>query len=741
MTLRQEIPQPEEGKFVSRVLLHIDFDWWKAHQADALRHLSPLLLAQEAGRAANVYGVVYTRRVHALWETHPESDAQSFRAEGFHLSPSLSTPEGWATLKESFEASQGSGQRLTVVLISGDRSVVEKTKAVRKGADELVIWLEGEMVVEADAGIRVDTLSRVFQLRDPGCCLILDFQGFVELVASRPEATDVESILDRLHNAARRFGAPTFQLAFADWHMLPVLRDRAGDPMTHEVQALLRAKGYKTVEVHSELSDQTDLSQSIARSLRGECAEDTVLFVGRSTVFDRLEPVLNQTGREISSWSDYAATVPEGISWQPLEDVLSESERRDGTSAVSTTDERLLPGLWSRVALFADRLMQDAEHERIGEKRLAKALATDAPFVSGIDQSRSLLVSAVAQGILTKHESKGRGGEPSYQINVDHPLLVFIQELLKRLVEVLGEEPGNGGGRPLSALVDDLASAERFASKHQLDRRGLLCWINYLVEEGVLIRFGASHPEYGTGTVPCVAFSPAVPPAEKESVVKDTKRDSSPKARQSTQSSTSKAPAHVRDLLLVAVDNHIVRHRRAAAPASIVRRHMAFCPGRIVDDVLRECIRVGDIKTARQSSVRSAGKNVGLTLNQDSKAVRNALSRRDRVLGLLKQMAPMGQPIGEERLYGELISKARFRDREEVSSWVALFLNEHLLKKERQLAVGIGPSYTQTLDDPNLMQAQRRFGGKDYRRKNGRRRGKATPRRGSGRPTGRRRRT
>jgi hypothetical protein len=101
----------------------------------------------------------------------------------------------------------------------------------------------------------------------------------------------------------------------------------------------------------------------------------------------------------------------------------------------------------------------------------------------------------------------------------------------------------------------------------------------------------------------------------------------------------------------------------------------------------------------------------------------------------------MGQPIGEERMYSELINNARMKDRDEASAWIALFLKEHLLKRERQLAVGVGPSYTVALDDPILLQAQSRFGAKDYRRKDGRRHARSTTRRGSGRQTGRRRRT
>lgn len=728
---------------MSRVLLHFDFDWWSAYQADATPGLSPLLLAQEANRGANVFGVVHARHVHGLWENHPESHAQSFHAEGFRMAPPLSTPEGWATLLGSIEACEGLEGRLTVVLISGSRSVLEKTSAIREKADELVIWLEGEAELGMDdAGTRVDRISRVFRLQEPGCCVVLDFEGLVELVATCPWATDIESILERLHHAMSRFGRPTLQLAFADWHMLPVLRDRAGDPMTHEVQALLRVKGYKTVEVHSELPDQTDLERSITRNLHQECSDGTVLFVGRSEVFHKVQPLLTQTGRDIHFWSDYSTTVPDGISWQPLEDVLSGAESEgDTTVGASVADQRLLPGLWSRVALFVDRLMQGAQQEWIGERRLAKALATDAPFVSGIEQSRSLLASAVSQSILHREEAEGRGREASYRINVNHPLLVFIRNLLKSLIEELGEDPGNGRGHPLHALVDRLSSADGFGPHHHVDRRGLLCWINYLVDEGVLIRFNGTHPESGTGPVPCIAFSPAAPPSEKVEITEDAKTNGSPKARHGVQASASKVPSHIRELLLVAVDNYLARHRRAAAPAATIRKHMAFCSGRLVDDAIRECVRVGDIRMSRQSGTRSMGKNGGLILNQESRAVRQALSRRDRVLTLLKQMAPMGQPIGEERMYSELINNARIRDRDEASAWVALFLREHLLERERQLAVGVGPSYTLALDDPILMQAQRRFSTKDYRRKDGRRHGRAPTRRGSDRSIGRRRRT
>ncbi len=123
-----------------RTALHVDYDWVVEHLAGEGYPLTPALLAQELVRATNGLGLPGSRRVHGDWSKHPKWVTDSFAAQGFLTAPSLLTKTGWQSLLEMLESHARFSEKLSLVLVSGNRAFLRRAEQLRDQTKELVLW-------------------------------------------------------------------------------------------------------------------------------------------------------------------------------------------------------------------------------------------------------------------------------------------------------------------------------------------------------------------------------------------------------------------------------------------------------------------------------------------------------------------------------------------------------------------------------------------------------------------------
>jgi len=261
--------------------------------------------------------------------------------------------------------------------------------------------------------------------------------------------------------------------------------------------------------------------------------------------------------------------------------------------------------------------------------------------------------------------------------------------------------------------VEELVSRPALGQAQSQDRRSILAWLNFLVDEGILMRFGGPSADGGE-VVPSLAFSPA-PLKGVQVPTHSTQRPRGPQRPE--RQAPARVPPRLREHLIMVVDTYAIRHGRPAAPISAVRKALAEYGGNLVEAAVREGGRTGDLQSTK-------GAPGSLSLNQQSKFVRLVVGRKNKAISMLKQMAPMGQPIGEARIKTAFAEALNLRD-EEVGDLLGLLLKERILRREPQIVTSGGPSYTLSLEDAAVLRAhahamsrdagRRRFGGESPR--------------------------
>lgn len=709
---------------MKRVALHIDFDWLKSFLTREGYTLTPSLLSQGLDQAAFGLGVRGGRWVHANWMDHPASLAESFMFEGFRCGDSLTSSSGWDQFLNSLSNESRASSDLTVVLVSGNNDFLDTTAQLREYASELVVWhgmADGSHSVEG--WDRVDSVERLLRLRQSGSTIVVDFGGLMEEVGGKPWAVDVETILERIDKAVHRLGAVTQRIAFADWHRLPVLRDREGNPVTHETERLCSNAGYRTLDAASpdDRAARANLFRTLETFWDQRGLPDTAVLVGDAfTYSDFLESPLASV-RETHIWSRREPENMPWVSWQPIEDVFTSKEEVTQGSEEAGHQSPLLPGLWSRVGLFMDRLLSASGTECIAGSVLSSALSHGATYVKNPAQTRLIISLAVNHELLLCQE-KASGRDMLFALNQNHPEVLLIRDLLQALLNELGEDPGQGEGAPLAPLMDRLLSSELLGDSGRVDKNSLRCWMGFLVDEGILLRFKGADPALGSNPVTCIAFCPVQPASTPV-----PEQKSRPRVERSRRPQTTKAPpptkssGTLREHLIIVMDNYAVRHGKQWVPHSAIRRQLAGLAERVIEAAIREGVRQGDFLSGRQGTGAPGHQKGGISLNEDSRLVRQTLSRKDRIIGLLRHMAPMGQPMGEARIRQAMVQSARLRNQEEAALWLTILQKERLLKRERQIVTESGPSYVLSLDDPVVTRLQNRYfsresGGRGKRR-------------------------
>ena len=691
---------------MKRVSVYVDFD----STCEVLESgLTPSLFAQRLTAAASVLGQLGGTHCHAEWFRHPASIRDAFEGEGWECGEPLTSPAAWRAVKEELARDRTMVNDLAVVVVSSNKGLATRADELREYASEIVFWHGGSVLRGASGWDRVDSLPRILDIADAGVTVVVDVQGLVASGWSAQDMTDVDSLLAAIERAVSRLGRASSRVAFADWHTLPVMRNREGDPITHEAEGIFRRAGYGTPLV-PPLSLGQPLPDEVVVALEHlEYAQDVVL-VGRSQVVVAQARLLEGRAARIHLWSDERPDTPAWIAWRPLVEVLENPP--SAVTAIHGDGGRLLPSLWSRIGLLTDRAIADAGAEAIADGDLVAILINGAPFIRRSDQALALISQGVSRGTLVEiAKPDGRGSQ--FRINDDDRGIIFMRDLLKALMEILGEGPGEGTGVPVCAVIDALMDRPTLSSERSQNRRSLLAWLNFLVDEGILVRFGVPAPE-GAGTVPGLAFSPL--PLKGVQVP----APAAPLARGPVRS-PRQAPAHVpprlREHLIMVVDIYAVRHGRPAAPIAAVRKALAEYGGHQVEAAVREGGRIGDLQTTK-------GAPGSLALNQQSKFVRLVVGRKNTAISMLKQMAPMGQPIGEARIKSAFTDALNIRD-DEVGDLLNLLLKERILRREPQIMTSGGPSYTLSLEDAAVLRAhahamsreagRRRFGGESAR--------------------------
>ncbi len=697
---------------MKRVVLHIDFEWLKSYMARKGYPLTPSLLSQGLDQAAFGLGVRGGRWVHANWMDHPASLAESFMFEGFRCADSLTSSSGWAQFLSSLSNESRASSDLTMVLVSGNNDFLETTAQLREYASEIAVWrgmTDGSDSVEG--WDRVDSVERLLQLRQSGSTIVVDFGGLMEAVWEKPWAEDVETILERTDKAVHRLGAVTQRIAFADWHRLPVLRDREGNPVTHETERLCRNAGYKTLDAASpdDRAARANLFRTLETFWDQRGLLDTAVLVGDAFTYpDFLESPLG-FARETYIWSRREPENMPWVSWQPIEDVLTLKKEVTQGSEEAGHQSPLLPGLWSRVGLFMDRLLSASGTECIAGSVLSSALSRGAMYAKNPAQTKLIISLAVNHELLLCQE-KASGRDMLFALNQNHPEVLLIRDLLQALLHELGEDPGQGEGVPLAPLMDRLLSNELLGDSGRVDKNSLRCWIGFLVDEGILLRFKGADPALGSNPVTSIAFCPIQPASASAPEQERRARVEKPRRPQSTKAPPrARSSGTLREHLIVVMDNYTVRHgKKQWVPHSAIRRQLAGLAERVIEAAVREGVRQGDFISGRQGPEAPGHQKGGISLNEDSRFVRQTLSRKDRIIGLLRQMAPMGQPMGEARIRQAMVQRARLRNQEEAALWLTILQKERLLKRERQIVTESGPSYVLSLDDPVVTRLQNR---------------------------------
>jgi len=693
--------------------LHVDYDWVMGHLAAEGYPLTPSLLAQELVRATNGLGSPRSRCVHGDWSKHPQWVVDSFVAQGFLTAPSLPTKAGWQHLLDMLESEGGFSDKLSLILVSGTGALLRRAEHLSSQAKELVLWGGGFAPNRSVEGWdRVDSLVRVLGLAEAAVCVIVDFEGLIDCLWGQPGVFDIETVLERLEDAAGQVGRVSGRVAFADWHRLPILRDRNGDPLTFEVEGLLKNAGYQTDEVALSGDDETKPAGRIANILDRTDSLNAAILTGKLNGLEKIIPLFRNRVNEVHVWCDAAPPSLSGVEWRLLGDVFTGGDEIDSAGGERGSPSVFLPGLWSRVALLADRVVLKSGDEWVPASLLVSALVHDSSFVNSESQAEALLSFAFSKGLFARREKRTgeREGEGSYKIDVTHPEIVLMRDLLSGLVEEIGPDPGDGQGKPVVEVLKRLSEKEGGDSKRLLSSNLLHCWINFFVDEGILIRFNGTNCPGGAGLGPYIAFSPSPELASTKNPAVRAKVEKEPKRATPRKPSTRpQAPTKTREHLVLVIDNHAVRHGKAFVPMSVIKKRLASYGDAVLTETIRESQQQGDFETGgRGPGSRYRGKD-GLILNHESKFVTQVLTRRDRIIGLLKRMAPMGQPIGEGRIQGALVEQARLRGNEEVDVWISMLIREGILKRERQLVTTYGPSYVLSMDDRVVVRASQRY--------------------------------
>ncbi|MCU0610786.1 MAG: hypothetical protein MUE60_03230 [Candidatus Eisenbacteria bacterium] len=683
---------------MKRVSVHLDYD--TIHEVQDVG-LTPSLLSQRVKSAAMVLGHIGGTFCHAEWAKYPASCREAFEAEGWSCGEPLATAAGWTTLKDELARDRGMVQELTVIMASSNRGLASRAKELRESAAEVVFWFAGTGPWPSAQGWdRTDSLTRVLGLSEGGVCLVVDVQGLVESSWSVQGMVDVESLLDALGLAVGRMGAVSGRVALADWHTLPVMRNKDGDPITNEAEALFRKAGYLTPVVPPLVPGQP-LPEDAAKALErlGHCRD--LLIVGRGPVAAALARSRESNSDSIHLWSDERPDTPGWVAWQPIADALRASA--GASRPLSTSERSLMPGVWARVGLFTDRAIAGMGAETIAAGDLVAALLSGMSFVRRPDQALALIREAVSRGTLREVDGT-RPDEQRYVINDEDPGLAFIRDLLKALIEMLGEGPGEGQGVPVPQVLDGLSTRLTTGEGGTRDPRVFLAWLNLLVDEGILLRFPGAAAD-GTEGASRLAFSPA-PLKDVEVPAPSTGHAKAhiPPSRPSPV----RVPPRLREHLIIVLDNYSVRHGKSAAPLSVVRKALSEYGGNLVEAAVREGIRSGDLQPLK-------GAPGTLAISQQSKFAQLVVGRKNKAVSALKRMAPMGQPISEARIRSTFSDSLKVRD-DEAGELLSLLLKERILRREPQIMTSGGPSYTLALEDTAVVRAHEHAMSRDARR-------------------------
>lgn len=689
---------------MKRVSIHVDYDSIREMESG----LTPSLLAQRMAAAAQVLGHVGGRWCYGTWSQLPASVRDSFESEGWRCADPLASPDVWRDFKDSVGRDRAIVSDLVVVVVSSNKTVSSRDKELRDLADEIVLWHGGDRPPNGREWDRIDSLPRVLGLVEPSVAVVVDVPGLVASTWSAHGMVDIESVLEALERATARVGPVVTRVALADWHTLPVMRNRDGEPITHEAELVFRRAGYGTPAV-PPISDREPLPEEVTAVFDRLATAQDLILVGRTPVIRPQMRLLEPKASRVHLWSDERPDVPEWVSWRSLAAVL---EQPPATALPWSADDHLVPGLWCRIGLLTDKVTVDSGADAIGAGDLVAAMVRSAPYVRRPDQALALIAGAVRRGTLREMASPD-GGETRYRINDDDPGIAFLRTLLRTLIGILGEGVGEGNGLPSTSVLDALVSSTDLGGTRPLDRTSLMAWVNFLVDEGILLRFQGASAE--GSLVPCLAFSPS--PLKDVAVPPPSQSHAKTPSRLQRTATAVRVPPKLRDYVIMAVDNYALRHGRGGAPMAALRKALGEFGGPVVEAAVREGSRLGDLHVPR-------GTPSTVSVSNQSKYSRLVIGRKNRAISMLKQMAPMGQPIGEARIKKAFLESLNLRD-DEAGDLLSFLFKERILRRESQIVTSGGPSYTLSLDDAAVVRAhehamsrdstRRRFGGEHPR--------------------------
>ncbi len=663
---------------MKRVSVHIDVDTMGGMLASGF---TPSMFVQRITAAARAFGPPGGRRCHGDWSRYPASLREALEAEGWYCLDPLLSPAGWRSLKALIARDRQISPELTLLVVSGNRGLASRAAELREYASELLWWNEGNGV-SATGWDRLDSLKRVLGVGGGDTAVIVDVNGLVGAVWPPEGVVNLDALLDRLRGALTSMGQTGPRIALADWHTLPVMRDASGDPITHEAEALFRKAGFATPTIPPLTSAELPEEVTTIATRLEPC--ESLVIVGRAEIALALGRIVAPKAARIHLWCDVAPTVPEWISTSLVEDVLAGGS----TPRLPLADDDSLPSLWSRIGLLADRLVAESGADAVDAGDLLAAMTSLAPFVRKQEHALALVEGAVSKGVLRQVEVEGN---VSYQINDENPHVSLMRDMLKALVEILGEGPGNGTGVPVDRVIDALLT-QGCVQNRLKGRESILAWLNFFVDEGLLLRF--KGPSERGDLVPCLAFAPL--PVKRPAAPGPTPTGSRTQVRQ-RKTPVVRIPAGLREQVIMAVDTYAIRHGRAPAPISGVRRVLSEHGPAVIEAAVREGIRMGDLVAAK-------GAAGSVSVNPNSRFARVVVGRKNRAIFLLKQMAPMGQPIGESRIKNSFMESLNLKD-DESADLLAYLLRERIVRREPQIMTSGGPSYTLSLEDPAVMKA------------------------------------
>jgi|GEM_PF-3198654 len=673
---------------MKNVSVYLDLDWVTTYLQESGFALTTALIAQQILRSAHPFGTIKRAVAYGDPANVTEGVKETLDAEGFRFAAQPVE----ALLLEEDGADEFSEE--TILLISGNVDAPLPFEKIRKNGCDLVLWHGSEDTADPHNWDRTDILNRVMKLHMNGIGVFVDFEGLVSAIWESSCCEDVESLLECIDSTVGVEGTILTKVACADWHTLRVLRDRDGNPITHEAERICRNAGYMTFDAAQGRID-TCVSALEHLLSRGSMM-DSVVYVG-GDIGKEMGEALDRFAGTVDYWAPVPIAVSSGHRWRNVKDMFNGSDGIAGEQTGFDTSD-FVPGLWSRVGLHVDRILSANGHEWISGAQLSRHFTKYLGIIKIQKQAEVLIHTGVRNGVI-RRRARGSFHRDLFTLNEAHKELVLIRELLKSLLEIIGNDPTRLRAVPVYDVVDRLRDTKFSVSGTPLSKESIRSWLSFLVDEGILLRLTLPDSRDGTISVPSLTFSPEPPSVRAE----QTKKNEAPTALAKNDSKKKNASrsrsTELIDYIIVTVDNYMIRHGKDHAPVQAIKRQIAGYGDRAVSGAIQQGLKNRDFIASRRGNDKDPTRNGIISLGTESQHVRQVISKKQRVIDLLRRMAPMGQPMGEGRIRSAFVNDLRMRNEKEATEWITILRKEGLLKPD-QIVSELGQSFTLSLDDP-----------------------------------------